>query len=117
MALTKLSIAAARDGLAAGTFSAVELTRAHIDAVASARELNAFVTETPEIALDRAKESVAGPEQVDLAKESVIGLEQVRVALEIGLAEIVRIPVTQQEVCRMTGRILRETCVMTEEIT
>lgn len=57
--LTLLTIAAARDGLAAGRFSAVELTRAHLDAIARARRLNTFITETPDVALARAAEADA----------------------------------------------------------
>jgi len=53
-ALTDLTIAEARDGLASGTFSAVELAEAHIRAVEAVRPLNAFITETPERALERA---------------------------------------------------------------
>ncbi len=55
--LTEQTLAAARDGLATGDFSAVELTRAHIAAVEAARPLNAFITETPEKALAMAAES------------------------------------------------------------
>ena len=44
--LTRLTIACARDGLAAGRFSAVELTQAHLEAMARARGLNTFITET-----------------------------------------------------------------------
>ncbi len=57
--LTKLTLAAARDGLKAKSFTAVELTRAHLAAMEKARGLNAFVTETPELALDRAEQSDA----------------------------------------------------------
>ena len=57
--LTHLTLAEARDGLRKKTFSAVELTNAHIVAVETARHLNAFVTETPELALKQAKESDA----------------------------------------------------------
>ncbi len=49
--LTRLTLAEARDGLAAGDFSAVALTAEHLDAMARARALNAFITETPDIAL------------------------------------------------------------------
>jgi aspartyl-tRNA(Asn)/glutamyl-tRNA(Gln) amidotransferase subunit A len=56
-ALTGISIAAAGDGLRKGAFSAEELARAHLAAMEQARGLNAFITETPEIALTRAKES------------------------------------------------------------
>jgi len=49
--LTALNIAEARDGLAAGDYSARELATAHLEAIAAARELNAFVLEPPERAL------------------------------------------------------------------
>jgi aspartyl-tRNA(Asn)/glutamyl-tRNA(Gln) amidotransferase subunit A len=55
--LTRLTLAAACDGLARRAFSAVELARAHLDAMARARPLNAFITETPELALARAEAS------------------------------------------------------------
>jgi len=54
-ALTDLGIAEAGAGLADGAFSAIELAEAHIHAIEGARGLNAFITETPEIALARAK--------------------------------------------------------------
>ena len=50
-ALTDLTIAEARDGLAKKEFSSRELTEAHIAAVEAARDLNAFILETPERAL------------------------------------------------------------------
>ena len=56
---TDLGIAEARDALAAGSLSAVELAEAGIRAMEAARGLNAFITETPEIALDRARQSDA----------------------------------------------------------
>ena len=49
-ALTDLTIAAMRAGLKSRDFSAVELTEAHLAAMAGARHLNAFIVETPEIA-------------------------------------------------------------------
>ncbi len=55
--LTDLTIASARDGLEAREFTAVEIVEEHISAIESARSLNAFITETPEIAIDRAKAS------------------------------------------------------------
>jgi aspartyl-tRNA(Asn)/glutamyl-tRNA(Gln) amidotransferase subunit A len=58
-ALTELTMAAARDGLAKKEFSARELAEAHVAAVAAARPLNAFITETPEQALAMAAESDA----------------------------------------------------------
>jgi aspartyl-tRNA(Asn)/glutamyl-tRNA(Gln) amidotransferase subunit A len=57
--LTRLTLAEARDGLKAKTFSAVELTQAHVDRVAAARTLNAYVLETPEHALAAASRSDA----------------------------------------------------------
>jgi len=58
-ALTELTLAAARDGLRNKAFSAREITQAHIAAVAAARPLNAYITETPERALAMARESDA----------------------------------------------------------
>jgi aspartyl-tRNA(Asn)/glutamyl-tRNA(Gln) amidotransferase subunit A len=53
--LTDLTIAAARDGLRAKKFSARDLTEAHIDAVHALNpRLNAFITETPELAARQA---------------------------------------------------------------
>ena len=56
---TRLTIAEARDALAAKAISATELAAAHIDAVAKAHALNAFITETPEHALSAAETSDA----------------------------------------------------------
>ncbi len=55
--LVELTVAEALDGLAKKEFSAVELTEAHIKEMDRARELNVYVTETPELALERAKAS------------------------------------------------------------
>jgi aspartyl-tRNA(Asn)/glutamyl-tRNA(Gln) amidotransferase subunit A len=57
--LTSLTLKGALDGLAAGSFSAVELTQAHVDAVAGARALNAYLVETPDLALEMARASDA----------------------------------------------------------
>ncbi len=57
--LTRLTIAAARDGLAKGDFSARELTAAHITAMSAAKTLNAYITETPEQAVEQATASDA----------------------------------------------------------
>lgn len=54
---TDLTIAQALDGLNKGEFTSAELTGAHIDAVEKARKLNAFIVETPELALEQAKAS------------------------------------------------------------
>jgi aspartyl-tRNA(Asn)/glutamyl-tRNA(Gln) amidotransferase subunit A len=55
--LTDLTIAAARDGLRAKKFSARELAVAHNGAVQKIRPLNAFITTTPELALEMAAAS------------------------------------------------------------
>ncbi|MFO0474284.1 MAG: Asp-tRNA(Asn)/Glu-tRNA(Gln) amidotransferase subunit GatA [Alphaproteobacteria bacterium] len=55
--LTDLTIAEARDGLKKKAFSATELTEAHVRAVEKARGLNAFITETPDLARAAATES------------------------------------------------------------
>lgn len=57
MSFFELDLTQARDGLKRGDFSAVELTKAYIQAIEAARELNAFITETPERALAMAEES------------------------------------------------------------
>jgi len=57
--LNELTIAEAREGLSLGDFSARELAEASISAVAAARSLNAFITETPERALEMAVASDA----------------------------------------------------------
>ena len=56
-ALTDLAIADARSLLDKGEVSAKELTEAHITAVEAARPLNAFITETPEKAVEMAEAS------------------------------------------------------------
>jgi len=57
--LTDLSLAEARDGLAQKKFSAVELTSAYVAAMARHADLNAYITPTPELALECAKASDA----------------------------------------------------------
>ncbi|MDA0239274.1 MAG: Asp-tRNA(Asn)/Glu-tRNA(Gln) amidotransferase subunit GatA, partial [Proteobacteria bacterium] len=57
--LTALTISEASDGLAAGEYTAVELAEAQLSAMAANRDLNAFITETPELALVRAGASDA----------------------------------------------------------
>src|SRR5437870_1574788 len=49
--LTDLGVAAIRDGVKAGTFSAREAAEAYIGAMEAGRALNAFVVETPDHAL------------------------------------------------------------------
>jgi len=55
--LTELSLAQARDGLRAKKFSALELTDAYLAAMAQARVLNCYITETPERAREMARAS------------------------------------------------------------
>jgi aspartyl-tRNA(Asn)/glutamyl-tRNA(Gln) amidotransferase subunit A len=55
--LTNLTIAEARDGLSRKSFTAKELVDAHIKAMEKARSLNAFVTETPDLARTAAAEA------------------------------------------------------------
>lgn len=55
--LTQLTITEALKGLEDKEFTAVELTQSHIDAMESQRHLNAFITETPELALEQAAAS------------------------------------------------------------
>ena len=53
--LTSLTLAEARDGLANKSFTAVELTDAHLAAIEAARVLNAYVLETPDQARQLAR--------------------------------------------------------------
>jgi aspartyl-tRNA(Asn)/glutamyl-tRNA(Gln) amidotransferase subunit A len=55
--LTNLTLADAVKGLEKKEFSAVEITKAHLKAMEDHRHLNAFIVETPDIALKQAEES------------------------------------------------------------
>ncbi|MGI9503981.1 MAG: amidase, partial [Geminicoccaceae bacterium] len=57
MTLLGLNLAQARDGLAKKDFSAVELTKAYVETIETARDLNAFILETPDKAFAMAEES------------------------------------------------------------
>jgi aspartyl-tRNA(Asn)/glutamyl-tRNA(Gln) amidotransferase subunit A len=57
--LTSLTLAEARTGLANKSFTSLELTDAHLEAVEAARALNAFVMETPDQARRMAREADA----------------------------------------------------------
>ncbi len=57
--LTKMTLASALDGMAAGEFSSVDLTEAYITACEAARGLNAFITPTFDLARQQAKASDA----------------------------------------------------------
>lgn len=55
--ITKLTIAESLDGLKNKQFSATDLTKAYLQAMEDNRSLNAYVLETPEIALKQATEA------------------------------------------------------------
>jgi aspartyl-tRNA(Asn)/glutamyl-tRNA(Gln) amidotransferase subunit A len=55
--LTDLTIVDAIAGLTKKDFTAVELTQAHVDAMAEKKKLNVYITETPDLALAQAKAS------------------------------------------------------------
>jgi len=57
--LTKLTLSDALDGMSKGDFSSVELTDAHIEACTQAKGLNAFITDTHDLAREQAKASDA----------------------------------------------------------
>jgi aspartyl-tRNA(Asn)/glutamyl-tRNA(Gln) amidotransferase subunit A len=84
--LTSLTLAEARDGLRAKEFSAREITDAHIAAIERARELNAYVLETPERAREMAAKADAriakgdaGPlEGIPLGIKDLFATEDVR---------------------------------------
>lgn len=75
--LTNMTMVEALKGLENKDFTSVEITQAHIDAMASARHLNAYITETPEIALKQAAASDA-----KRAKGDVGLLEGIPVAIK-----------------------------------
>ncbi len=64
--ITDLGIAALRDGVRDGSFSAREVATAFIDKVAAARALNAFLVETPDHALGAADAADAARVSGDL---------------------------------------------------
>ena len=55
--ILSLSLSDARDALRSGELGAIELTETYNAAVETLRPLNAFITETPELALEMAKAS------------------------------------------------------------
>ncbi len=57
--LTKLTIKQLSDGLDNKEFSAVELTNAYIENMQKGKEYNAYITETPDVAISQAKETDA----------------------------------------------------------
>ncbi|MBL8807344.1 MAG: Asp-tRNA(Asn)/Glu-tRNA(Gln) amidotransferase subunit GatA [Rhodospirillales bacterium] len=75
--LVDLTIAQLRDGLSQRKFSATEVARAYVAAVEKNRHLNAFVVETPELALSQAADSDAR-----LAKGQARALEGVPLGIK-----------------------------------
>lgn len=55
--LVRLTLAEAKTALQTKKVSAVELTQAYLDAMEHSRHLNAYIVETPELALESARES------------------------------------------------------------
>lgn len=77
MKLTDLTITQAKDLLKKKEISAVELTKAYIENMSKYKKLNAFVTETPEIALESAK--IADD---NIAKDKARELEGIPLAIK-----------------------------------
>ncbi len=75
--LTSLTLAQAREHLRRREFSAAELARAHLSAIAQARGLNAYVLETPDAALAMAREADA-----NIARGSARALEGIPLAVK-----------------------------------
>ncbi|MEE2688873.1 MAG: Asp-tRNA(Asn)/Glu-tRNA(Gln) amidotransferase subunit GatA [Pseudomonadota bacterium] len=75
--LLSLSLADARNKLHSGEIGAVELTEAYIDAAAKLSLLNAFITETPELARQMAQASEAR-----LAKEDGGAMEGIPIGMK-----------------------------------
>jgi aspartyl-tRNA(Asn)/glutamyl-tRNA(Gln) amidotransferase subunit A len=73
-ALTDLGVAEIRDGVKAGSFSAREVAQAFSAAIEQARALNAFVVETPELALEAAAAADAARASGDLKPLSGVPL-------------------------------------------
>lgn len=76
-ALNHLTLAQARDGLKAKKFSAKELTVAHNAAIEKHKDLNAYITATPDIALEMAARADA-----NIAKGMAGALEGIPVAVK-----------------------------------
>ncbi len=55
--LTKLTLKQALDGMNSKEFTSQDITKSHIDAMAEFKGLNAYITETPELAMEQAKAS------------------------------------------------------------
>jgi aspartyl-tRNA(Asn)/glutamyl-tRNA(Gln) amidotransferase subunit A len=75
--LTDLTLASAREGLANKDFSARELVDAHIDAMARHKGLNAFITETPELA-----QAQADAADARIAKDEALPMDGLPIAMK-----------------------------------
>lgn len=75
--LIRLTLAEAKEGLRQKQFSAVELTKAYLEEMAKRRDLNAYILETPELALESAQES-----DKRLAKDAGRALEGIPIAMK-----------------------------------
>ncbi len=75
--LNHLTIMQAKEGLRAREFSAVELTKAHFKAMDAHRDLNAFITETKEHALEQAARS-----DVKINNDTADALEGIPMAIK-----------------------------------
>lgn len=78
--LTDLGVAAIREGVAKGEFTAVEVAEAFNANVAAAKQLNAFIVETPEKAIEAAK-------AVDVARTSGAALGKMA-GVPIGMKDL-----------------------------
>lgn len=75
--LTRMTIAEARDGLKKGSFSARELTAAHITAMDASKGLNAYITQT----LDKAVEGATASDE-RIAKGDAGTMEGIPIAMK-----------------------------------
>ncbi|MBP02636.1 MAG: Asp-tRNA(Asn)/Glu-tRNA(Gln) amidotransferase GatCAB subunit A [Rhodospirillaceae bacterium] len=75
--LTNLSITDARDGLLNKEFSSLELTKAFLTSMESQKHLNAFISETPELALSQAKQA-----DLNIADGKSRGLEGIPIGIK-----------------------------------
>ena len=104
--LTDLTIGEAAEKLAKKEISSVELTKAHLDEMANARKLNAFITETPERALSDAEKSDARR-----AKGEVLGtLDGIPIAnKEISSVELTKAHLDEMANARVLNAFITET--------
>ena len=70
--LNQLSLHEAKEGMIKKKFSSREITQDHIKAIKNCKNLNAFITEIPDLALQAADESDKGEqeERLELWKAS-----------------------------------------------